>query len=798
VTWASLRVPAGLGVLVLTAALLFLASQRDPGYVRLSVAAATDGGTGHAARTFVVEAAPFSQVELRINGRRVTSAYVPGNARGVRFEDTPLEAGRNDVVAQATLWYAAVRRVHDATLAVDGAARAPAASRPAGRAARSGRVPPRAIHAGLRQLTIDVHFQEAAVGFTVRLARTDPAVISLLNGNAETAAFVDDVFGEPKINHAPLSRFFSGVPVRVREEDGGVTVSAASGYRRPGLEQLPALSGPLEIANADTGARVRILGDARDSDARGGAARTRRAWASDALRLTVADYGVTNAVPAPSRREGPAYVWDGPFRDGRRPVAVALTYAPFSSVTALRRGLNLSVFAFAHPIIARFLAFGHGFLLAIPMFAYLVLARSRTVRLAVSARLLIVVAVAADVFNACISSQPDVNVEVPLIAPALHGLTAPLLTQLVVPSVIGLVLAVIAASVAHLVERAEAPAGVLVFEGARAVSFAAAAYAAVVVVGYTAGAFARVPVLYPVLVGFLLAGVVVGLLRALGWWTIPDARRRHAFTAATVAGALIVAIPFSLVHYGAWAANPALTATGFASATSPLALATEFVRVLGLLSPFAFGLLLLRAMRADDAGIGMEQFARIAFCCYAVDVSGVVVLVPVSFVLAWTTFGWLRGTALAGIVPAGPPDAAAARFSRTAWRAVLPLVLGFASIDVALFVWFSAPHLGELHTPFIVLEAVVFVAIAVVSFAVPAIAFRASCENAAGAHALHRAMAAGVWVIACSLPAWFVRLETPGSLIAMVVVTAAFYCSLGFFLDAAVLRRTSAREAEAR
>jgi hypothetical protein len=705
----------------------------------------------------------------------------------VRFDDTPLEPGRSEVVARATLWYAAVRRVHDAAVVVNVAAREDRA--------RSGGGQRRTHDASARSLMVDVHFQEAAAAFSVRLARSDPAVSALLGGRIETAAFVDDVFGAPRFNHAPLSRFFSGVPARVRAAGNAVTIEAASGYRRPGLEQLPAFAGPLEIANDQNGGRARVLGAGPRGSA-SPAVRDARVWALDTLRLTVADYRVDDPLPGPSVREGATSVWDRPFRDGQRPVSVELTYTPFASITALRRGLNLSVFAFTHPIVARFLALSHGLLLAIPMFAYLVLARTRTTRLAAVARRLIVVAVAADVFNACIASQPDVNVEVPLIAPILRGLTAPVLTQLVVPAVIGLVLAAIAASIAHLIEPAESPAGVVAFEAARAVRVAALVYSAAVVAGYVAGGFAREPVLYPVLVGVLLAAVVVGLLRAAGWWTIPHARQRRAFTLATLVCALVVAVPFSLVHYGIWASSPALTATGFANATSPLALATEFLRTLAALSPFAFGLILLRGMQSGDAGLDAERFARIAFCCYAVDVSGVIVLIPISFILAWTTFGRLHQIAAPVMGGTTASDAAVAPLAH-AGRTVLPLALAFAAIDLALYVWGAAPHLGELHTPFIALEAFTLVAAAAVSFVVPAVAFATWCERSSGSPAMRLALTIGAWAIACSLPAWFLRLETVGSFVAMVVVTAAFYLSLGFFFRAPAVRRTGTREAGA-
>ena len=289
-------------------------------------------------------------------------------------------------------------------------------------------------------------------------------------------------------------------------------------------------------------------------------------------------------------------------------------------MNALRRGLNLPVFAFAPHVVARFLAFFHGFVLAVPMFAYLALSRARNVRFALVARRLIALAVAADVFDACISAQPDVDGELLEIAPAMRALPPALVNLLFAPAAIGLVLALLAASAAHLAARTRSVAGTLVSDAANAVCVAALGFAAIVAAGYVAGNFARVPILYPALVGAALAAGLTAVLVALDWWTIPGRSRwRGTFTLATIAFAVTVAVPFSLVQYGAWATVPEHAGTAFADPLSPLPLTASFLRSLAPLCPLAFGLLLLARIRPDFAPLGLDRarFACLVLCCYA-------------------------------------------------------------------------------------------------------------------------------------------------------------------------------------
>ncbi|HEV2643631.1 MAG TPA: hypothetical protein VGT98_13025, partial [Candidatus Elarobacter sp.] len=604
--------------------------------------------------TFVVEAAPFSLIELSINGRRVASAYAGWNARDVRFENTPLDDGRNAVVARTTLWYAASEKAHTAALQVEN----PAA--PVARFARrtnSERAPPAAPQSrNLRSLALDVRQREVAAAFAVRLPRRDRAIVALRAGRMDLPTFVDEVFGAPRFDRKLVSGFFSRIQPRIDPVDDAVTVSAESGYQPLGLEDLPAFAGDVEIANAFTGPKIRVAGSGE-----GDRPPDTRRWVSDELRVHVDDYRVVDREPAPLRTQGASYVWVRPFANVRMHVVLSLRFAPLSSVGALRRGLNLPVFAFAPHVAARFLAFFHGFVLAVPMFAYLVLSRGRNGRLATVARRLIVVAVAADVFDACVSAQPDVDGEILLMVPAMRALPPSLVNLVFVPALIGLVLAILASSVAHLAARARSLVGILVAEAATAVCAAALGFVAIVVVGYASGNIAGIPVVYPVLVGTVFAAGLIAVLIAIDWWTIPSpGAPRRAFTIATVAFAAAVAAPISLVAFGIWAAIPEHAGTAFADPLSPLPLTAEFLRSLAPLCPLAFGLLLVAGVRPDPAALGLDRarFTRLVLCCYAV-LAGVVVFVPVGFVLAWWTYGAIRARDTIGAAARDPAALAA-------------------------------------------------------------------------------------------------------------------------------------------
>jgi hypothetical protein len=458
---------------------------------------------------------------------------------------------------------------------------------------------------------------------------------------------------------------------------------------------------------------------------------------------------------------------------------VSLAFAPFSSVDALRRGLNLPVFAFAPHVAARFLAFSHGFVLAVPMFAYLVLSRGRNARFATIARRMIVLAVAADVFDACISAQPDVDGEILDLVPALRALPPALVNLFFVPALIGVVLALLAASVARLAARTGSVAGTVVADAANAVSLAAIGFVAIVAVGFAAGTLARVPVVYPALVGAALAAGLVAVLASLDWWTIPSpGGRRRAFTIATIAFAAAVAVPISLVPFGAWATIPEHAGTAFADPLSPLPLTAAFLRSLAPLCPLAFGLLLVAAIRPDPAAAGLDRssFARLVLCCYAV-LAGVVVLVPVGFVLAWWTFGLLRARG-GRAAPARDADPLVPS-PRARGLAAIPLALAFVAVEVLLLLSSETRYLREVHTPFVVLEAAGFLAVIIASLVLPAFAFAACSEELAGESGLGKGLRVGAWAIACSLPAWFLRSDSLVTAVSVALVTGLFYAVLG-------------------
>jgi hypothetical protein len=762
-----------------------LASLRDPGYVRLYLAGDAVNPAAHRdLATFVVEGAPFSLIELSVNGRRAGSAFVAWNGRAVRFERTPLDDGRNVVLARTTLWYAASRRAHAAALRVDNPPAAVAAHR--ARPPRAEPLPP-ASRDG-RSLALSVRQQEVDAAFAVQLPRSDPAVVALRANPSALPEFVDAAFGTPRFNRKPIASFFTGVAPRIYAGSETVTVWADSGFRQMDLEDLPAFAGDVEIANAFIGPSIR---PARGAES-GPPSRARR-WGYDVLRLRVDDFRIVAPWPPPHETDGTTLVWERPFGDVRVPVAVSLAVAPFSSVDALRRTLNLPVFAFAPHVAARFLAFAHGFVLAIPMLAYLALSRGRNARFATIARRLIAVAIAADVFDACISAQPDVDGEIVMLVPAMRALPPSLSHLLVVPALIGLVLAVLAWSIAHLAARAKSVAGALVADAANAVCVASVGFVAVVAVGYVAGSAARDAGVYPALVAVAFAGALIAGLVAIGWWTIPGSGvARHAFTLATVTFALAVALPVSLAQFSLWVAAPEHAGTALADPLAPLPLAASFLRSLGPLCPLAFGLLLLAGVRDGVAAIALDRagFTRLMFCCYAV-LAGVVVIVPVGFALAWSTFAMLLRTPGGGSTVANDRGAFTATL-RERGSAAIPLALALVLVEVLLLLPSEARFLHQLHTPFIVLEAADFIAVVVSALVFPAFAFAACGDLLAGTSGVRKGLNAGAWVIACSLPAWFLRSDDGLTAVAVAAATFAFYVMLGWLTQARAPRSAPA------
>ena len=134
----------------------------------------------------------------------------------------------------------------------------------------------------------------------------------------------------------------------------------------------------------------------------------------------------------------------------------------------------------------------------------------------------------------------------------------------------------------------------------------------------------------------------------------------------------------------------------------------------------------------------------------------VIVVVPVGFVLAWWSYGLLRERDLdvaprawTGVVATSPRErGSSGRFRSRSHSSCVELLLLLPS---------ELQYLRELHTPFVVLEAAGFVAVVVASLVIPGFAFAACSDELAGKSGLRKGLNVGIWVIACSLPAWFLR-----------------------------------------
>ena len=748
-------------VLASGAAIFVLVSSRDPGFARLRLADAHGGRVLHRdVATFAVDAPPFSVVDLSVNGRRVGSARVPWDARAVRFEDTPLSPGRNVVVARSTLWYAASRKVHFATLRVDEAAHR------SGEAPRTSPGARRPATHNARLLALRVREQEIGVAFAAQLPASSAQVGALASGRMTLSAFVDAVFESPRVNQMPIGRFFSGMRPHIYAAGDRVTVSADSGYQRMRLESLAPFAGELVLTNAFSEPRI---GSAHSAAA---LPPQRLQWSSDVFRLRVEDYRVVERAPHAARREGASYLWERAFADPRSHVAVQLAVTPFSSPSAVRRMLNLPVFAFVPHVVARFLAFAHGFVLAVPMFAYLVLSGGRNRRFATVARRCIALAVAADVFDACISAQPDVDGEILLMVPPLRALPPALVNLLFVPALIGAVLATLAWCIERLGSRMRTILGVVVSDAACAVRLAAIGFVGLVALGYATGDLARLSTLYPLVLGAMLACGLLAALVKLDWWAMfPAGAARTAFTVATAAFAVAVAVPSSLVAFGAWAATPDAGGTAFADPLAPLPLAAAFLRSLSTIVPLAFGMLLLAAARRTPAELGLDGAAlsRLLLCGYAV-LAGVVVLIPVGFVLAWCTYPAVRA-----------PDERSPAASRANDTTVLLIALAFVLVSLLVLLPAEVRYLGTVHMPFVALEICGFIAVVVQSFVLPA--FALAWHDGPAPRSPQRALTVGIWAVACSAPAWLLQSDDVGTAIILALATAAFYASVGFTMN---------------
>ena len=938
-------VTVGAVLVVLLTAALFLAPLEDVGYARFVDVADSLSDVHQDTKTFVVQAAPYAQIELLVNGNQVATASVPKSGQ-VQFTQVPVATGANDIVARVTVWYAAgavhvareeftnppqgtkdfhldyvqpnsggetelrgsgpqrtdlviwessrklddpkagwspieiIDRVHTGTndsatrlatfrahLALsDGLHRfwlAPSncvdqscfiAAKQEARVQHSS-PPPGEVRNG-RSLALRIQYQRLDAAAAIRLSRDDPSVDAIVHGRIDLPTFISNVFDNPVIVEDAQSLqdpnsnagtsiaelFVNAVPQYYISQDD-VTVSVESGFRALEPGALPATFGSITIANKPAeGASLGVLDRPQGV----------RLWSRDTLRVTAEDYRVIDPRPVPFQTRGDTYTWERPFTDPAQPVRLAVAYAPLASPAATRRGLTFAASSMA-PHFAPYLMLLHGLVLGIPMLVYLYLCDARKApRFRKIARRLLALAVAADVFEACLASQPQVDSFLLQHNISFKSVAASTLTDLVLPALNGALLGLIAWAVLALAKRFKGTVAWVVLEAARAMRTAAFGYAMFAPLAFFLSPFVHAPLAYPVLVDLIFFTLLLFLLNRLDWRMIVWSKKlRLPFWIATVIVALVIAMPFSLVHYGMWAASPAQAAVTFNSPGAPLVLATTFLRGFSAVCPFAFGLLLIARSRPDVTAVGLtrENFARLAFCCYAVESTGTVLFIPVSFILAWLTFDWIRrdapreatsirdarphlireilartdmshlatkvasltdecidGTitqaqfrerrskAIQLIVEGDDPRShellAVAPYpdARRNGMAPLALALLFAATEIVVFLSGERAHLSEFQTTFTALDVVTFAAVIVGSFVVPAFAFGASYEWIAGDSGTRKALTLAVWVILCSLPSWLLRLDGAAAILALIVATAAFYTALGFYFDVLIVR----------
>lgn len=160
--------------------------------------------------------------------------------------------------------------------------------------------------------------------------------------------------------------------------------------------------------------------------------------------------------------------------------------------------------------------------------------------------------------------------------------------------------------------------------------------------------------------------------------------------------------------------------------------------------------------------------------------STVVVIVPVGFALAWWTSDVLRKPSRDTAAAAGASDRDAVGTTPPArgFHAV-PLALAFVFVEIPLLLPSETRFLHQLHTPFVVLEAAGFAGVIIASLVFPAFAFAAYGDEFKGESGLRKGLSAGAWVIACSVPAWFLHADDELTAVAVAVVTCVFYAMLG-------------------
>jgi len=615
-----------------------------------------------------------------------------------------------------------------------------------------------------RSLTLALRYQELRATLVVTVPRSDPSAQALLRDERSLPAFVAHnlpltiagtaagVAGDKR-----LDTLFSNARPEIRVDDEAITVTADSGYQRPGLSVLPTWSGSLWLkpeARASEPAQPR--------------------WWRDRLQISVADYNASEPGPRPLRTFASSFDWEHPYDPDGVPVRITLHYAPTSSIEALQRGMQSSPFAFAPHYIARFLAFTHGFYYALPMFAYLVLGRGRG-RLAPAARVLIAAAVASDVWLACVSAQPDVNVELPEIFPWLNNVRAhKILTQLLSPTACGLGLAAIAATVRLASTALSRNLRIVIREAAGGIVWGSLAFAALALCQWLVSPFQTLPQLYVATVVALLTAATVAVLWRTGLFNIAlTARSRSLLFACTTVVVLAFAVPTTVSQYALWTRDAAtLDVTLFSSSVGLAPLVTDYLRSVPALCPALFGVLLILSVRpgGGDLGVTTARLGQILFACYAVDISGVIVVIPIAFLLSWPTFRWIVSQRATWSEP------------WTAGHAMLPIGLAFAAAHATIVLALGAREITEFHPAFSALGILGIVAGPAAALAVGGFAFGACFDAIRGRSGPQKARTVACWVALCSLPSWLLRGDAMTTLIVLALELVIFYTILSAVL----------------
>ncbi|HTD38417.1 MAG TPA: hypothetical protein VK669_12950 [Candidatus Limnocylindrales bacterium] len=683
--------------------------------------------------------------------------------------------------------------------------------------------PPPAAFTTERSIGLNFGYQRLGVVVDAAVPITDPVVADLERG-VKGDTILSALYGDLDVNERPIRFLFGDVVPSFTVRNDRVDIHLATEEAVP-PPTLPAFTGRVVITNAP------IAGQ-------------RLHWNTDVLTVHQGPYQLTAPLPAQDRteRDG-AVTWDQPFASDGGRIAMTLSFAPWSGLSAARSALSLSTFSLFPDAIARFAEFAGGLIFAIPMLAYAVLAPARA-PLRLAARFGTAVCVSPQVFFALASSQPDV-------ADMLGVGTAD--AAFITPIFLIAVCAVFASLTHRLPSKWWA---VVVHESMLGIMLASALFELVAGVAYFVDnefpAAQNGNFWYFVFITAAIGVVVVLALYRCGFYTDEDGRISWPRVALTAVIALAQALPLTFTQYVEWGGLRTVAETILENPRGFAAVVYDYLRQAAILSNFAFGLALVWTAFARKAnGLSKINLLRVILCCYAVPATTTFVLVPVSFILAWLSFPFIlnakapaekrrtevrknraelvnrllygrtvdelvtevqdledqhmlgkvensefeqRSVKLRaalddrintlrdvfGVAPKSSP--------REAANVGLWVGVAFVLAHLLLFLSTATAGLRVAHTAFPLLVVSAYVATGFAQFVGPAFVFGACYEEIRGRSGLQKGLAIAAWVILCSLPSWWLRLPGLTSVAAIALETALFYTVLGITFDVAIVR----------